>query len=170
MQIIKMRQNKEKKKMTKTIIDIAYYSVCAIAFIVSFAIGVVQRAKQKNITKLQALYECIPNAVINAEKLFGDKNGENKKLFVMTTLSNIALQSGTKFDYNELDKRVEDVVKATKHVNITQSVAETFRTGDETQSTETEHLETDFEPVKTDGSVVIEIDKIKGGDKNGTDN
>lgn len=156
--------------MTKTIIDIAYYSICAIAFVVSFVIGVIQRSKQKNITKLQALYECIPNAVINAEKLFGEKNGENKKLFVMTTLSNIALQSGTKFDYNELDKRVEDVVKATKHVNTTQSVEETFRTGDDAQSTETGHLETNVEPIKTDGSVVIEIDKIKGGEKNGTDN
>lgn len=153
--------------MTKTIIDIVYYSVCAIAFITSFAIGVIQRAKQKNITKLQALYECIPNAIINAEKLFGDKNGENKKLFVMTTLSNIALQSGIKFNYNELDKRVEDVVKATKHVNTTQSVEETFRTGDDAQSAETGHLETNFEPIKTDGSVVIEIDKIKGGEKNG---
>lgn len=156
--------------MTKTIIDIVYYSICAIAFVVSFVIGIIQRSKQKNITKLQALYECIPNAVINAEKLFGEKNGENKKLFVMTTLSNIALQSGTKFDYNELDKRVEDVVKATKHVNTTQSVEETFRTGDDAQSTETGHLETNFEPIKTDGSVVIEIDKIKGGEKNGTDN
>ena len=156
--------------MTKTIIDIAYYSVCAIAFITSFVIGIIQRSKQKNITKLQALYECIPNAVINAEKLFGDKNGENKKLFVMTTLSNIALQSGTKFDYNELDKRVEDVVTATKHVNTTQSVEETFRTGDDAQSTETRDIETNFEPIKKDGSVVIEIDKIKGGEKNGTDN
>ena len=156
--------------MTKTIIDIAYYSVCAIAFIVSFVIGVTQRAKQKNISKLQALYECIPNAVINAEKLFGGKNGENKKLFVMTTLSNIALQSGTKFDYNELDKRVEDVVKATKHVNTTQSVAETFRTGDDTQSIEAGHSESVSEPVKSDGSVIIEIDKIKGGEKDGTDN
>ena len=156
--------------MTKTIIDIAYYSICAIAFVVSFVIGVKERAKQKNITKLQALYECIPNAVINAEKLFGEKNGENKKLFVMTTLSNIALQSGTKFDYNELDKRVEDVVKATKHVNTIESVTETFRTGDDAQSTETGDLETDFEPIKKDGSVVIEIDKIKGGEKNGTDN
>ena len=119
---------------------------------------------------MQALYECIPNAVINAEKLFGDKNGENKKLFVMTTLSNIALQSGTKFDYNELDKRVEDVVNATKHVNTTQSAAETFRTGDDTQSTETGHSESVSEPVKSDGSVVIEIDKIKGGEQNGTNN
>ena len=156
--------------MTKTIIDIAYYSVCAIAFITTFVIGVIQRSKQKNITKLQALYECIPNAVINAEKLFGNKNGENKKLFVMTTLSNIALQSGTKFDYNELDKRVEDVVKATKHVNTIENVTETFRTENDKKSTETGHLETNFEPIKTDGSVVIEIDKIKGDKKNGTNN
>ena len=155
---------------TKQIIDIAYYSVCAIAFIVTFVIGVKERAKQKNITKSQALYECIPNAVINAEKLFGEKNGENKKLFVMTTLSNIALQSGTKFDYNELDKRVEDVVNATKHVNTIESVTETFRTESDTQSTETGHIQTDFEPIKTDGSVVIEIDKIKGSEKNGTNN
>ena len=49
MQIIKMKQNREMKKMTKTTIDIVYYSVCAIAFIASFAIGVMQRAKQKNI-------------------------------------------------------------------------------------------------------------------------
>ena len=124
--------------------------MCAIAFIVSFVIGIIQRSKQKNISKLQALYECIPNAVINAEKLFGEKNGENKKLFVMTTLSNIALQSGTKFDYNELDKRVEDVVKATKHVNTMQCVEETFRTGDDTQSTETsEELSTE-EDIKND--------------------
>ena len=155
---------------TKTIIDIVYYVICATLFVISFAIGVNQRAKQKNISKLQALYECIPNAVINAEKLFGNGNGQNKKLFVMTTLSNIALQSHTKFDYNELDERVEDVVKATKNVNTTQSVTETFRTENETKSTETGHCETVRELVKTDGAVVIEIDKIKDGEQNGTNN
>lgn len=156
--------------MTKTIIDIAYYTICAVAFIASFAIGVMQRAKQKNITKLQALYECIPNAVINAEKLFGPKNGENKKLFVMTTLSNIALQSGTKFDYNELDKRVEDVVKATKNVNVVQNVDETFRAGNDAQSGNAGLADSVIKDDKSDGSVVIEIDKIKGGEKNGTNN
>ena len=155
---------------TKTIIDIVYYVICATLFVISFAIGVNQRAKQKNISKLQALYECIPNAVINAEKLFGNGNGQNKKLFVMTTLSNIALQSHTKFDYNELDERVEDVVKATKNVNTTQSVTETFRTENETKSTETGSCETVRELVKTDGAVVIEIDKIKDGEQNGTNN
>lgn len=155
---------------TKTIIDIAYYSLCAVAFIVSFAIGVVQRAKQKNVSKLQALYECIPNAVINAEKLFGKGNGENKKLFVMTELINIALQSKTKYNYAELDKQVESVVKATKNVNVIEKVDETFRTEDDTQSTETGHCETVRELTKTDGAVVIEIDKIKGGEENGTNN
>lgn len=156
--------------MTKTIIDIAYYTICAVAFVVSFLLSVKQHAKQKNITKLQALYECIPNAVINAEKLFGSKNGENKKLFVMTTLSNIALQSGTKFDYNELDKRVEDVVKATKNVNVVQNVDETFRAGNDAQSGNARLADAVVKDDKTDGSVVIEIDKIKGGDKNGTNN
>lgn len=155
---------------TKMIIDIIYYLIYVTLFVICFAISVVQRAKQKNVTKLQALYECIPDAVINAEKLFGKGNGENKKLFVMTTLSNIALQSKTKFDYNELDKRVEDVVKATKNVNTTQSVTETFRTENETKSTETGSCETVRELTKTDGAVVIEIDKIKGGDEHGTNN
>lgn len=155
---------------TKTIIDIVYYSVCALLFVGSFAIGVVQRAKQKNVTKLQALYECIPNAVINAEKLFGKGNGENKKLFVMTELINIALQSKTKYDYAELDNQVENVVKATKNVNVIEKVDETFRTEDVAQSTETGHCETVRELTKTDGAVVIEIDKIKGGEENGTNN
>lgn len=154
----------------KTIIDIAYYTICAVAFVVSFILSVKQHAKQKNITKLQALYECIPNAVINAEKLFGSKNGENKKLFVMTTLSNIALQSGTKFDYNELDKRVEDVVKATKNVNVVQNVDETFRAGNDAQSTNSGLADAVVKNDKNDGSVVIQIDKIKGGNKNGTNN
>lgn len=155
---------------TKTIIDIAYYTICAVAFVVSFLLSVKQRVKQKNITKLQALYECIPNAVINAEKLFGPKNGENKKLFVMTTLSNIALQSGTKFDYDELDKRVEDVVKATKNVNVVQNLDETFRAGNDAQSGNAELSDAVIKDDKTDGSVILEIEKIKGSDKNGTNN
>lgn len=156
--------------MTKTIIDIAYYTICAVAFVVSFILSVKQRAKQKNITKLQALYECIPNAVINAEKLFGPKNGENKKLFVMTTLSNIALQSRTKFDYNELDKRVEDVVNATKNVNVVQNLDETFRAGNDAESGKAGLADSVVKDDKNDGSVIIEIDKIKGGEKNGTNN
>ena len=155
---------------TKTIINIAYYTICAVAFVVSFVSSVRQHAKQKNITKLQALYECIPGAVINAEKLFGSKNGENKKLFVMTTLSNIALQSGTKFDYDELDKRVEDVVKATKNVNVVQNVDETFRAGNDAQSGNAGLADAAGKADKADGSVVIEIDKIKGETKNGADN
>lgn len=155
---------------TKTILDIVYYSVCALLFVGSFAIGVVQRAKQKNTTKLQALYECIPNAVINAEKLFGKGNGENKKLFVMTELINIALQSHTKYDYAELDKQVENVVKATKNVNVVESVTETFC---ENVEQETEKI-TDNSTVDTttqnDGAVVIEIDKIKESEENGSDN
>ena len=155
---------------TKTIIDIAYYTICAVAFVVSFLWSVKQHAKQKNISKLQALYECIPGAVINAEKLFGAKNGENKKLFVMTTLSNIALQSGTKFDYNELDKRVEDVVKATKNVNVVQNVDETFRAGNESQSGKAGLADAAGKADNGDGSVVLEIEKIKGETKNGTNN
>lgn len=155
---------------TKTIIDIAYYTICAVAFVVSFLWSVKQHAKQKNITKLQALYECIPNAVINAEKMFGKGNGEHKKLFVMTTLSNIALQSGTKFDYNELDKRVESVVAATNKVNVIEKVDETFHAGNDAQSGNAGLADSLIKDDKSDGSVVIEIDKIKGGDKNGTDN
>ena len=156
---------------TKTIIDIAYYSICAVAFVVSFVLSVKQHAKQKNITKLQALYECIPGAVINAEKLFGSKNGENKKLFVMTTLSNIALQSGTKFDYKELDKRVEDVVKATKNVNVApQNIDQTFRTGNDEQSGNSGLADAGGKADKSGGSVVLEIEKIKGETKNGTNN
>lgn len=156
--------------MTTKIFNIAYYTICVVAFVVSFLLSVKQHAKQKNITKLQALYECIPGAVINAEKLFGAKHGENKKLFVMTTLSNIALQSGTKFDYDELDKRVEDVVKATKNVNVAQNVDQTFHAGNDAQSGNSGLADAAGKADKTDGSVVIEIDKIKGGDKNGTNN
>lgn len=158
------------KMETKQIFDIIYYVVCALLFAITLINSVIQRAKQKNISKIQALYECIPNAVINAEKLFGDKNGENKKIFVMTTLSNIALQSGTKFDYNELDKRVEDVVKATKNVNVkiaNESVNNTFC---EKLEDRKRNDNTNIEPVKNDGSIVVEIDKIKGGEQNGTNN
>ena len=156
--------------MTTKIFNIVYYAICAVAFVVSFVLSVKQHAKQKNITKLQALYECIPGAVINAEKLFGAKNGENKKLFVMTTLSNIALQSGTKFDYNELDKRVEDVVKATKNVNVVQNVDETFRAGNDAQSGKAGLADAVVKDDQADGSVVLEIEKIKGETKNGTNN
>ena len=86
---------------TKQIFDIVYYVVCALLFAITFINSVIQRAKHQNISKIQALYECIPNAVISAEKLFGAGNGENKKEFVMTSLINIALQSKTKFDIND---------------------------------------------------------------------
>ena len=142
---------------TEFLIDIIYYTICAIIFIVTFTISVVQRAKQKNISKLQALYECIPNAVIKAESIFGKGNGERKKHLVMTELINIALQTKTKYDYAELDKHVEDVVKATKNVNVAiESVDETFCESVEQAEESTSVVETPVESVKTDGAIVIQ--------------
>ena len=144
------------KMETKQIFDI----VCALLFVITFINSIVQRAKQKNISKIQALYECIPSAVISAEKLFGDGNGENKKEYVMTSLINIALQSKTKFSLEELDEQVENVVKATKNVNVkiaNESVNNTFC--EKLENTK-RNDNTDIEPVKNDGSIVVEIDKI----------
>ena len=145
---------------TKQIFDIVYYVVCALLFAITFINSVIQRAKHQNISKIQALYECIPNAVISAEKLFGAGNGENKKEFVMTSLINIALQSKTKFDINDLDHQVENVVKATKNVNV--KIA-----NESANSTICEKLEntkrdddTTSELDKNDGSIVVEVDKI----------
>ena len=143
------------------ILNIVYYVIYGIFGIVSLILAVKQRSKQKNISKLQALYECIPNAVIKAEEIFGCGNGEKKKEFVMTNLMNIALTSKTKFEYSELDKQVENVVHATKNVNVNvESVAETFpETVDETQrETRTDTIIDEHH--ETDGAVVIEIDKI----------
>ena len=145
---------------TKQIFDIVYYVVCALLFAITLVNSIVQRAKQKNISKIQALYECIPNAVICAEKLFGNGNGENKKEYVMTSLINIALQSKTKFNLEELDEQVENVVKATKNVNVkiaNESVNNTFC---ETLENTKRNDNTNIEPVKNDGSIVVEIDKI----------
>ena len=145
---------------TKQIFDIVYYVVCALLFAITFINSVIQRAKHQNISKIQALYECIPNAVISAEKLFGPGNGENKKEFVMTSLINIALQSKTKFDINDLDHQVENVVKATKNVNVkiaNESVNNTFC--EKLENTK-RNDNTNIEPVKNDGSIVVEIDKI----------
>lgn len=148
------------KLETKQIFDIVYYVVCAVLFAITFINSIVQRAKQKNISKIQALYECIPNAVISAEKLFGDGNGENKKEYVMTSLINIALQSKTKFSLEELDEQVENVVKATKNVNVkiaNESVNNTFcEKFEDTKRNDN----TNIEPIKNDGSIVVEIDKI----------
>lgn len=142
---------------TEFLIDIIYYSICATIFVVTFAISVVQRAKQKNISRLQALYECIPNAVITAESIFGKGNGEKKKHLVMTELINIALQTKTKYDYAELDKHVEDVVKATKNVNVAvESVEETFCESVEQTEESTSVVETPVESVETDGAIVIQ--------------
>ena len=145
---------------TKQIFDIVYYIVCGLLFAISFINSVVQRAKHQNISKIQALYECIPNAVISAEKLFGAGNGENKKEFVMTSLINIALQSKTKFDINDLDHQVENVVKATKNVNVkiaNENVNNTFCKKLENTKRDDD---TTAEPNKNDGSVVVEVDKI----------
>lgn len=143
--------------MNKQIIDIIIYVFYGIFAIVSFIVAVNQHAKQKNISKVQALFECIPNAVIKAEQLFGSGNGEKKKEIVMTNLMNIALTSKTKIAYSELDKQVENVVKATKNVNV-ESVEQTFpetidnpHTDDNNQTTVVEHSE-------NDGSIVVEID------------
>lgn len=167
--------------MKITIYDIIYYSICFVLFLISFIISVKNTAKQKNISKLQALYECIPNAVINAENMFGTGNGAKKKEFVMTNLINIALQSKTKYDYAELDRQVESVVKATKNVNVAvvESVNNTFC--DKLEQCETvEHTVEQDEPKttdnvvcehnQTDGAVIVEIDKIKGDEQNGSDN
>ena len=148
------------KMETKQIFDIVYYVVCALLFAITLINSVVQRAKQKNISKIQALYECIPNAVISAEKLFGAGNGENKKEYVMTSLINIALQSKTKFNLEELDEQVENVVKATKNVNVkiaNESVNNTFC--EKLEDTK-RNDNTNIEPIKNDGSIVVEIDKI----------
>lgn len=145
---------------TKQIFDIVYYVVCALLFTITFINSVIQRAKHQNISKIQALYECIPNAVISAEKLFGAGNGENKKEFVMTSLINIALQSKTKFDINDLDHQVENVVKATKNVNVkiaNESANSTFC--EKLENTKRDN-DTTAEPIKNDGSVVVEVDKI----------
>lgn len=143
------------------LIDIIYYSICAILFVISFAVSVVQRAKQKNISRLQALYECIPNAVIKAESIFGQGNGEKKKHLVMTELINIALSTKTKYDYAELDKHVEDVVKATKNVNVAvESVDETFCESVEQTEESTSIVETPVESVETDGAIVIQNNEI----------
>lgn len=146
---------------TEFLIDIIYYSICATIFVVTFAISVVQRAKQKNISRLQALYECIPNVVITAENIFGKGNGEKKKHLVMTELINIALQTKTKYDYAELDKHVEDVVKATKNVNVAiESVDETFCESVEQAEESTSVVETPVESVETDGAIVIQNNEI----------
>ena len=146
---------------TEFLIDIIYYSICATIFVVTFTISVVQRAKQKNISRLQALYECIPNAVITAENIFGKGNGEKKKHLVMTELINIALQTKTKYDYAELDKHVEDVVKATKNVNVAiESVDETFCESVEQTEESTNDVKAIVESVKTDGAIVIQNNEI----------
>ena len=145
---------------TKQIFDIVYYVVCALLFAITFINSVIQRAKHQNISKIQALYECIPNAVISAEKLFGAGNGENKKEFVMTSLINIALQSKTKFDINDLDHQVENVVKATKNVNVkiaNESANSTFC--EKLENTKRDD-DTTSELDKNDGSIVVEVDKI----------
>lgn len=146
------------------IIDICYYGLCAVALGVSFVLSVLQKSKQKNISKLKALYECIPNAVINAEKLFGNGNGQNKKLYVMTELINIALQSKTKYNYAELDKQVENVVKATKNVNVNkiENIEDTFQKQFDTTKSTDAPIDKNFNEIsKNDGAVVVEIEKIK---------
>ena len=145
---------------TKQIFDIVYYIVCGLLFAITFINSVVQRAKHQNISKIQALYECIPNAVISAEKLFGAGNGENKKEFVMTSLINIALQSKTKFDINDLDRQVENVVKATKNVNVKTANESANNTFCEKLENTKRDDDTTAEPDKNDGSVVVEVDKI----------
>ena len=78
----------------------------------------------------------------------------------MTSLINIALQSKTKFSLEELDEQVENVVKATKNVNVkiaNESVNNTFC--EKLEDTK-RNDNTNIEPVKNDGSIVVEIDKI----------
>lgn len=143
--------------MNKQIIDIIIYVFYGIFAIVSFIVAVNQHAKQKNISKVQALFECIPNAVIKAEQLFGSGNGEKKKEIVMTNLMNIALTSKTKIAYSELDKQVENVVKATKNVNV-ESVEQTFPETIDNPHTDDNNQKAVVEHSENDGSIVVEID------------
>lgn len=147
---------------TKQIIDIVVYVLYGILSIISFVVAVKERAKQKNISKVQALFECIPNAVIKAEEMFGSGNGEKKKEIVMTNLMNIALTSKTKIDYAELDRQVENVVKATKNVNVS-SVEETFPESNDVPHTDEIKQQPVIKLCENDGAVVIETHKI--GDK-----
>ena len=144
---------------TKQIIDILVYVLYGILSIISFVIAVKERAKQKNISKVQALFECIPNAVMKAEEMFGSGNGAKKKEIVMTNLMNIALTSKTKVSYAELEKQVENVVKATKNVNVS-SVEETFPESDDVPHTDEIKQQPITKLHENDGAVVIETHKI----------
>ena len=138
---------------TKTILDILYYGISGILGVISIAIAVIQKSKQKNISKLKALYESIPDFVILAENIFGAKNGANKKEFVMTKLVNYALSNNIKYDYNEVSNQVESVVNATNNVNVSRET-ETFHT--EETKTETTDIVT-VEPINENNENVVEI-------------
>lgn len=139
--------------------------VSIILLAISFISTIKQRQKAKNVSKIQAIYETIPEYVILAENIFGDGNGINKKEFVMTKIINFALMNNVKLDYNETSEQVESVVKATKNVNVSRETIE--------DTTETFHeTETNndiVEDVQSNNEIIIQNNE-KVGEENGIHN
>ena len=90
--------------------------VVAVVILIAWAVKAIKSGNTKG---LLALYAKIPELVAKAETIFGAGNGVAKLNYVLTELRVYALEHGINVNMTELQARVEEVVSATKVVNIT---------------------------------------------------
>ena len=89
-----------------------------IATIASLIIAWVKAKRTGNTKGLLSIVELIPSLVTTAENLYGSGRGSAKLDYVLTQLRLYALQQNVKVDVEDLTAQINNVVDATKNVNV----------------------------------------------------
>lgn len=89
-----------------------------IATIASLIIAWVKAKRTGNTKGLLSIVELIPSLVTIAENLYGSGRGSAKLDYVLTQLRLYALQQNVKVDVEDLTAQINNVVDATKNVNV----------------------------------------------------
>lgn len=99
-------------------INTALVVLSILATIGSLIVAMIKAKKSGKTINMLALIEKIPSLVTVAETIFGKGNGVAKLQYVVTQLKMIAMQNGIIVEDEELTRQVNNVVLATKYVNV----------------------------------------------------
>lgn len=107
--------------------DIIKYVCLAVSIalaVISWIVAFVKAKRTGNKQGILDLFEQIPKLVEKAEMLFGSGTGTAKLNYVLTELRLFAFENHIKVDKEQLEQQVENVVDATKNVNVTATQTE----------------------------------------------
>lgn len=99
------------------ILTILGYALPLATFIVTTIVALVKGKGKKAQLLVAKLVAMIPNKVSEAEKIFGNGNGQAKLSYVLQGLQMQALKEGFCVDEADLITQVENVITCTKEVN-----------------------------------------------------